>query len=94
MKTNDRQSVCYGFDPGATRDAGAQCFAEVSKTVNNGTCPGHHTGVVEPVTLATGQANSPIDHGISPALPASMGMGGDVPMITSTIEPTAKERTR
>lgn len=47
MKTNDRQSVCYGFDPGATRDAGAQCFAEVSKTVNNGTCPGHHTGVVE-----------------------------------------------
>ena len=61
MKTNDRQSVCYGFDPGATRDAGAQCFAEVSKTVNNGTCPGYHAGVLERHYPINGDVTPPLD---------------------------------
>ena len=47
MKTNDRQSVCYGFDPSGSRDVCAQFYEEYSKTINNGTSPGHHAAVVE-----------------------------------------------
>ena len=39
--------ICaYGFDPGATRDAGKLFLENKSKTLANGTCPGHHNGVV------------------------------------------------
>jgi DNA (cytosine-5)-methyltransferase 1 len=36
----------YGFDQGATRDVGALFLEERSKTIANGSCPGHHNGVV------------------------------------------------
>jgi len=38
--------VAYGFDQGATRDVGDNFFEEKSKTIANGSCPGHHKGVV------------------------------------------------
>ena len=38
--------VAYGFDPGASRDVGALFIEECGKTLTNGTCPGHHDGVV------------------------------------------------
>jgi DNA (cytosine-5)-methyltransferase 1 len=45
------QPTAYGFDQGATRDVGVLFLEEQSKTLANGTCPGHHNGVViaEPV---------------------------------------------
>lgn len=42
----DRHAVCYGIDQGATRDVGDLFIEEQSKTLTNGTCPGHHNGVV------------------------------------------------
>ena len=42
----DRHAVAYGFDPGASRDVGVLWLEEQSKTITNGTCPGHHNGVV------------------------------------------------
>ena len=42
----DRHAVAYGFDPGASRDVGDLWLEEQSKTITNGTCPGHHNGVV------------------------------------------------
>ena len=42
----DRHAVAYGFDPGASRDVGDLWLEEQSKTLANGTCPGHHNGVV------------------------------------------------
>jgi len=41
-----QKTVCFGFDPGASRDVGVLFLKEVSKTISNGTCPGHHNGVV------------------------------------------------
>ena len=43
MKAN---LVAYGIDQGATRDVGKLFLEERSKTLANGTCPGHHNGVV------------------------------------------------
>lgn len=43
---HDQQAVCYGIDQGATRDVGDLFIEEQSKTLTNGTCPGHHNGVV------------------------------------------------
>ena len=37
----------YGFDQGATRDVGKLFYEEKSKTLANGSCPGHHNGVVQ-----------------------------------------------
>lgn len=37
----------FGFDQGATRDVGVLFLPEVSKTLANGSCPGHHNGVVQ-----------------------------------------------
>ena len=42
------EKACFGFDPGATRDAGDLFTEEVSKTLANGSCPGHHNGVCLP----------------------------------------------
>ena len=39
-------AVCYSFDPGASRDVGTLFIEECGKTLTNGTCPGHHDGVV------------------------------------------------
>ena len=40
------EPVAYGIDQGATRDVGKLFLEETSKTLANGTCPGHHQGVV------------------------------------------------
>ena len=37
----------YGFDPSATRDVGQYVLEDCGNTLVNGTCPGHHNGVVE-----------------------------------------------
>ena len=42
----DPQIVAYSFDPGASRDVGVLFIEECGKTLTNGTCPGHHDGVV------------------------------------------------
>lgn len=42
----DRHCVAFGIDQGATRDVGKLFLEETSKTLANGTCPGHHQGVV------------------------------------------------
>lgn len=39
-------SKVYGFDQGATRDAGDLFLEECSKTLANGTCPGYHNSVL------------------------------------------------
>ena len=39
----------FGFDQGATRDVGELFLPEVSKTLTNGSCPGHHNGVVQAI---------------------------------------------
>ena len=46
--------VSYSFDPGASRDVGVLFIEECAKTLTNGTCPGHHDGVVianEPIAI-------------------------------------------
>ena len=51
--------TAYSFDPGASRDVGVLFIEECGKTLTNGTCPGHHDGVVvatkqtEPVLTAS-----------------------------------------
>lgn len=42
----DAPTICYGIDPSASRDVGALFIEEKSKTLTNGSCPGHHNGVV------------------------------------------------
>ena len=37
----------FGFDQGATRDVGELFLPEASKTMTNGTCPGHHNAIVK-----------------------------------------------
>ena len=37
----------YGFDPSASRDLGQYFLEDCGNTVVNGTCPGHHNGVLE-----------------------------------------------
>lgn len=38
----------YGFDPSASRDVGQYFLEDCGNTVVNGSCPGHHNGVIEP----------------------------------------------
>lgn len=42
----ERTFVAFGIDPGAARDVGDLFIEEQSKTLTNGSCPGHHNGVV------------------------------------------------
>lgn len=37
----------FGFDQGATRDVGVLFLPELAKTLANGSCPGHHNGIVQ-----------------------------------------------
>ena len=37
----------YGFDPSASRDVGQYFLEDCGNTLVNGTCPGHHNGVME-----------------------------------------------
>ena len=53
----------YGFDQGATRDVGALFLEEQSKTITNGSCPGHHNGVVIKTVALEGNGQRPSHHG-------------------------------
>lgn len=44
------QIKAFGFDQGASRDVGVLFLPETSKTLSNGSCPGHHNGVVQALT--------------------------------------------
>lgn len=46
MKNQKKKIKAYGFDAGATRDVGVLFLEECSKTLANGSCPGHHNHVV------------------------------------------------
>ena len=50
VKAPDNSSLpvktSYGFDPSTARDVGTLFFCEISKTLTNGSCPGHKNGVV------------------------------------------------
>ena len=46
LNATEVHGVAYGFDPGASRDVGVLFIEECGKTLTNGTCPGHHDGVV------------------------------------------------
>ena len=46
LNTTEVHGVAYSFDPGASRDVGVLFIEERAKTLTNGTCPGHHDGVV------------------------------------------------
>ena len=45
-KSQKKKIIAYGFDGGTTRDVGVLFLEECSKTLSNGTCPGHHNHVV------------------------------------------------
>ena len=46
--------TAYGFDPSATRDVGQYFLEEKGNVLTNGTCPGHHNGVVVAVDCRNG----------------------------------------
>ena len=64
--------VAYGFDPGASRDVGTLFIEECGKTLTNGTCPGHHDGVVisQPCHTITTGSFTQIEEEKSPTLMA------------------------
>lgn len=53
-----RKRIAYGFDQGATRDVGVLFIEETSKTLANGSCPGHHNGVVICYTIDEKMGNT------------------------------------
>ena len=77
------QSVAYGFDQGATRDVGVIFLEEQSKTLANGSCPGHHNGVVIAIENHPADSRVNIDEsGKVQTLTSRMGTdGGNVPMV-------------
>lgn len=86
LATNNDQylfvPVAYGFDQGATRDVGKLFLEEQSKTLTNGSCPGHHNGVVIEQLVLDDQGGSQISvrtDGKSPTLRAEMH--GNVPCV-------------
>jgi DNA (cytosine-5)-methyltransferase 1 len=76
-------AVAYGIDQGATRDVGKLFLEEQSKTLTNGTCPGHHNGVVVAYGLDRASFNQgqnaqfgfSVDEDLSPTIIAK-GPGG------------------
>ena len=65
-------STAYGFDPGASRDVGALFIEECGKTLTNGTCPGHHDGVVisRPTHSMTTGSFMQVNNELAPTLAA------------------------
>ena len=65
-------AVSYSFDPGASRDVGVLFIEECGKTLTNGTCPGHHDGVVisTPCHTITTGSYTQIEEEKSPTLMA------------------------
>jgi len=83
---DNQMAVAYGFDQGATRDVGKLFLEEQSKTLTNGTCPGHHNGVVIATVVNEnilddqgGQQISVRTDGKAPTLRAEMH--GNVPCV-------------
>ena len=76
-------TVAYGFDQGATRDVGVIFLEEQSKTLTNGSCPGHHNGVVIAIENHPADSRVNIDEsGKVQTLTSRMGTGGgNVPMV-------------
>ena len=64
--------VAYSFDPGASRDVGVLFLEECGKTLTNGTCPGHHDGVVisQPCHTITTGSFTQVEEEKSPTLMA------------------------
>ena len=64
--------VAYSFDPGASRDVGVLFIEECNKTLTNGTCPGHHDGVVisQPCHTITTGSFTQVEKEKSPTLMA------------------------
>ena len=64
--------TAYSFDPGASRDVGVLFIEECGKTLTNGTCPGHHDGVVisQPCHTITTGSFTQIEEEKSPTLMA------------------------
>lgn len=60
-------SKSYGFDQGASRDVGSLFIEEQSKALTNGTCPGHHNGVVVAV-----DARNCLENEVNGALQSNM----------------------
>ena len=79
MGTSNRQGVCYGFDPGATRDVGVAVYQGISKELTNGTCPGHHNGVAYGIDRSAynqgqnAQYDMPIEEDLEPPIVARGG---------------------
>lgn len=50
VKAPDNSSLpvktSYGLDPSTARDIGTLFYCEIAKTLTNGSCPGHHNGVL------------------------------------------------
>ena len=84
---NNKLSVAYGFDQGATRDVGVLFLEEQSKPLTNGSCPGHHNGVVICYDIGDRRsvANESVD--VSPTLLSKMGTGGNnVPVVIEGLD--------
>ena len=58
----------YGFDQGATRDVGSLFLEEQSKTLTNGSCPGHHNGVC----IAAVDCRNALENDVNGALQSNM----------------------
>ena len=72
LNATEVHGVAYSFDPGASRDVGVLFIEECGKTLTNGTCPGHHDGVVisRPVHTITTGSFTQIEKEKSPTLMA------------------------
>ena len=72
MSGNNQPVTAYSFDPGASRDVGVLFIEECGKTLTNGTCPGHHDGVVisQPCHTITTGSFTQIEEEKSPTLMA------------------------
>ena len=75
-------AVAYSFDPGASRDVGVLFIEECGKTLTNGTCPGHHDGVV----IATKQ-----DENVLTASKASFFMNTDENLASTLVATDYKD---
>ena len=70
--TDEPTEVAYSFDPGASSDVGVLFIEECNKTLTNGTCPGHHDGVVisQPCHTITTGSFTQVEEEKSPTLMA------------------------
>ena len=70
----------YGFDPSASRDLGDYFLEDCGNTLVNGTCPGHHNGVLD--TSYTVRRLTPVECARLQGFPDWWCMGLDEPYAT------------